>query len=166
MKMKKIKLGKTENYVLVDDEDYEVLNKFSWYGRNEHGYKYAARSIMFPREAGKRRVFTEKMHRKIMNAKTGQIVDHINGNTFDNRKNNLRICTREDNTKNRSKNYNNTSGYKGVSFHKNYKRWISYIGVNGKLIHLGWFDDKKEAALAYNEAAKKYFGEFARLNNF
>jgi hypothetical protein len=91
-------------------------------------------------------------------------VDHINGNTLDNRKENLRICTQNQNGKNRLLNKNNVSGYKGVTYKKANKLWCAQIVVNYHKMYLGLFTTAEAAALAYNEAAKKYHGEFAKLN--
>ena len=91
-------------------------------------------------------------------------VDHINGNPLDNRKSNLRICTNAENQRNRGVNKNNTSGYKGVCWAKQNKKWKARIKHNGKLIHLGYYKDKEEAARAYDKKAKELHGEYAYLN--
>ena len=91
-------------------------------------------------------------------------VDHINRVSTCNSKNNLRLATRSDNQRNKKIQRNNTSGYKGVCWDKARNKWKSGIHVNGKIINLGRFDTKEEAARVYNEAALKYFGEFAYLN--
>ena len=94
-----------------------------------------------------------------------KIVDHINGNTFDNRKCNLRIVNRNQNVWNRSKqNSKTTSKYKGVSYRKDISKWHSRIKFNYKLIHLGHFKNEVDAALAYNNKATELFGEYAKLN--
>lgn len=89
-------------------------------------------------------------------------VDHINGNKLDNRRCNLRPVTHQQNLQNCDLRKDNTSGEKGVSWHKNAKKWESYIKANGKRIHLGLFNSKEDAVRAYQEAAEKYFGEFRR----
>ena len=105
------------------------------------------------------------LHREILKTKGFNIkVDHISGNTFDNRKCNLRLSTQQTNTANQKIHKNNTSGFKGVSFAKNCNKWECYIKVNYKKITLGYFVNKIDAAKTYNEAAIKYFGEFAKLN--
>jgi len=90
-------------------------------------------------------------------------VDHKNRNPFDNRKCNLRPCTSSQNQGNRKLNKNNTSGYRGVSFKCN--RWAASIRIDDEHIHLGYFDTRESAAIAYNKAARKHWGSFANLNN-
>lgn len=104
------------------------------------------------------------MHRVILNTPLGYETDHSNGDGLDNRKENLRIATASQNKWNRNKYKNNTSGYKGVSWEKDRGRWRAYIILKTERIHLGYFNDKHEAARAYNAAAIKYHGEFACLN--
>lgn len=138
---------------LVDNEDYDLLSAHNWYAA-KRGYGFYAQRV------SKRKVI--QIHRVVMNAQKGEEVDHINGNTLDNRKNNLRKVTRSQNEWNRKKQSNNTSGYKGVIFSRG--RYVARIKVLNKVNYLGAFKQKKEAALAYNNAATKYHGEFALLN--
>jgi len=104
------------------------------------------------------------MHREIIRAPEGLLVDHIDGNGLNNRKSNLRLCTHSQNTYNRRPNRNCSSRYKGISFHKMSKKWEVAICCKGKREHLGRFDDEVKAALAYDRKAKQLFGEFAYLN--
>ena len=106
-----------------------------------------------------------KLHRFVIDAPKNKIIDHINHNVLDNRKNNLRICTQNDNVKNKSKQINNTSGVTGVSWYKKYEKWRVRIQVNNKDILIGYFDDKEEAIKARKEAEIKYFGEFRNKEN-
>ena len=99
-----------------------------------------------------------------MKALPHQYVDHRSHNPLDNRKVQLRICTNSQNNMYRYRQSNNTSGYKGVSWNQNAGKWRGYIKLNQKQIHLGLFACPLEAALAYNDAATKYFGEYALLN--
>lgn len=156
-KMKEIKLTKGA-VAIVDNEDYEKLKNYSWY-LSDTGY---ASTTTWDKVSKKS--IHKKMHRMIIGAESGMDVDHINGNRLDNRKSNLRVCTRAENLKNSSIRSDNSSGYKGVSFFKPIKKWRAYIGVNGKHIPLGYFDDPIEAAKAYNKAALELHGEFAKLN--
>ena len=141
---------------IVDDEDFEKFNKFKWYCAK---LLYACRDV----KRNKQRTAL-LLHREIMNAPVDKHVDHINGNTLDNRKENLRLATKSTNGMNRGIPNNNTSGYKGVHFFKRNKNWQAYINFESKRVHLGYFDNKHDAARAYNEAAIKYHGEFAKLN--
>lgn len=156
----------TQNqYALVDNEDYEYLMQWKWqayYNKNPGTY-YVLRSILkSERINGKKG--TILMHRAIMGCPQGLTVDHINHDTLDNRKSNLRVCTQSQNNMNTRKYSNNKSGYKGVMWHKYSKRWCAEIRANKKKIHLGYFVSKEEAYEAYCVAVKKYHGEFAYKN--
>lgn len=96
--------------------------------------------------------------------KTNEWVDHINRNTLDNRRTNLRLTTPSQNHMNRSKNTNNTSGFKGVSFNRFRNVWTAQIRLSGKVKNLGRYDTAEEAAHAYDAAAREHFGEFGRVN--
>ncbi len=150
--MKLIKISKGKE-VIVDDDDFEELNKFKWH-YNKLGY--VARS---GKENGKR--FGVYMHRQIMNTPKGKYTDHINGNTLDNTKNNLRICTQAENSRNsRSKN----NGYKGVIKRTNHNSYMAQIELQGKVFYLGNYKTAELAAKAYDKKAIELFGEFAKLN--
>lgn len=156
--MKYIKLTQNKRAV-VDDKDYEILNKVKWhysdYGKTGYAKRYNPN----------KKPYLLRMHRVILSAPKGMEVDHINGDGLDNRRENLRLATRAQNTLNRHlPPINNTSGYKGVAWHKQNKRWRAYITVKYKQISLGLYDTKKEAAIAWNIAAIKYYGDFAHLN--
>jgi hypothetical protein len=146
---------------LVDDEDYNVLQKLRFYAVNNSGWWYAVTHL--PREGKpQRRVF---MHRLILNPPKNKQVDHINGNTLDNRRCNLRLATNSQNHMN-SKKYSNDSlsQYKGVSWNSASTQWFAQIMVNQKLLHIGTFASEVDAAHAYDDKARELFGEFARLN--
>lgn len=148
---------------IVDGEDFELLNQWKWYYRKSAGKKtgYALRNQYM--EGGIQK--TIQMHRVILNCPdVSTQVDHINGDGIDNRKSNLRTCTANGNVQNQGLRKCNTTGYKGIIFRPDLKKWQAYITADRKRIHLGYHQDKKIAALAYNEAALKYHGEFARLN--
>jgi hypothetical protein len=148
-------------FCLVDDDDYPNLIKRQWQASSSRDRIYAIRT-----DGWKESKKTVRMHRFIMKAKSGEQVDHINGNTLDNRKQNLRICNNEQNGWNKKTAKNNTSGYKGVVFEdrRTKKKWRARIRFKGKVISLKYHTTKEEAASAYNKAAKKYFGEYSKLN--
>ncbi len=155
--MKKIKLTQGK-FAIVDDQDYEWLNQWNWfYG----GAGYAIRNIT--NENGRTIL---RMHRLILNVPKGMDTDHINFNRLDNRRENLRIATRSQNLYNKVKPRSNTSGFKGVGIRKESKTkpYIAFLSTERKRIYLGYHKTAREAAIAYNKAALKYFGEFARLN--
>lgn len=143
--------------VLVSPEDYDQVSKYNWYA---HKGKYAYNSrVGF-------------MHRLIMDLNTPDLyVDHINHNTFDNRRENLRIVTKQQNAFNRVVNPTSTTGYKGVEHVRvrrsdgTYRDRYKVIIYKGKMKkYIGTFKTPKEAALKYNEIAPLYFGEYAYLN--
>jgi len=161
--MKRIPLTQGK-FALVDDEDYDFLSKLKWNtNRKPDGTCYA----VYGRRA-KTKTPHLKMHIQITKHHNthieGMFVDHINGNGLDNRKSNLRVCTPRQNSYNAKISKNNKSGFKGVSWFRRDKKWRAYIAVGGSQIHLGYFINKTEAALAYNKAAEKYFGKFAKTN--
>ena len=154
--MKKIQLP-NGLFSLVDDDDYEKLNQYKW----RLGRRSVVRHQVKEEYKSKKRK-TILMHRMIMNPEEGYVVDHINHNIFDNRKENLRICTQQQNSFNRKKQKSAFhSKYKGVSFYKKTKKWMASIKLNNKNIYLGIYDEEENAAKAYKVAAKKYHGEYA-----
>lgn len=145
---------------IVDAQWHEMLSATKWHHakvRGETGYAVTNK----PGCSG-----VEYMHRVIIDAPSNLQVDHINGDTLDNRKQNLRLCTHRQNQMNRKKSRrkNLTSEYKGVYWCKFSRKWYAQICVHKKSVKLSSHDSEIEAALAYNKAAIEYFGEFARLN--
>lgn len=156
-------------FALVDSQDYVQFCdgiKWSYSGhRNTKRKGYAIRRT-YP-NGRYAKGLTHLLHREIAAQFLdiqGLEVDHINGDTLDCRRNNLRTCTSMNNKKNRSLGINNTSGFKGVVWHKINKCWTAGIRVDNKRYFLGSFSDKIQAAHAYDEAARKFHGKFARLN--
>lgn len=158
--MKHIKLGFGPEFSTVDDS-FEFLSGIKWFKKIDKGYNcYAATRIRVGCH-----LVTITMHRYIMCAKDGQIVDHINGDGLDNRTCNLRIVTNSQNMMNRKRiKPGGLSKYKGVTFLRRIKKWSGQISVNKNPIYIGVFNTEDEAALAYNELAKIYHKEYARLN--
>lgn len=159
---KEIKLTQGK-VALVDDADFDYLNQWKWYTHRDpkNGKFYAVRNYKICNNKRGRIL----LHRLIINnTNTKMHTDHCNGNTLDNRKINLRICTASENSANKNKFINNTSGYKGVSWHKVVKKWHASIRKDNINYFLGYFINIKDAAKAYNEAAFKYHKEFSNLN--
>jgi hypothetical protein len=151
--------GKT---CLFSQQDLELIIQHQWLYHSKLG---------FYTNSGKTNRKVIYLHRLILNAPKGMVVDHINNNHCDNRRENLRICTQSQNSKNQKKPKNNTSGYKGVVLdiwavkQKLKKQWLAQIKVNRKKLNLGRFLTKEEAKEAYDKAALKYFGVFAKIND-
>ena|SRR5258708_10628396 len=156
MKLLKLTQGK---FSLVDDEDFDNFNKFKWCACwNPSPKSFYARRSIYP---GNNKQLSIFLHREIMKAPKGMDVDHINHDGLDNRKENLRVCTRSQNMGNRSSlSSNNKTGFRGVHWNKFLRKWRAIIEANGNRIDLGVFSEKTKAAKAYEEANKKYFGEF------
>lgn len=175
------KKDKERRFAEVDDADFEFLNQWKWYA-GKGGFTYYAQRAVYPGRIGKYnygKIKQIRMHRQIMDAKDGQVIDHKDRNGLNNQKSNLRICTNSENQKN--KKASGSSKYLGVNWHviqtnyfskkkhtiimrKPMGSWRAGININGKQCHLKRTKSEIDAALSYNTAAKKYHGEFARLN--
>lgn len=158
--MKEIKL--TQNKVaLVDDEDFELLSKYSWCASKTKSTYYAMAYAV--NSEGKRT--TVMMHRIIMDVTGRKIwVDHRDHDGLNNQRNNLRIATISQNSSNRSSKKNSASKFLGVGWSQKAKKWQVAIYKDGKHKYIGLFESEEGAALAYNNAAKELHGEFANLN--
>lgn len=159
--MKSISITGTYNFVIIDDEDYEKVRHLKWYMANG----YAQRSDFSRKKSGdSRHSYPLKMHRVILGLEYGDKnqVDHINFDRMDNRRENITTCTASENSSAKP-GYSSWCKYKGVYRTKkgNFK---SCITVNNKTIQLGRHESELSAAIAYNNAALRYRGKFARLN--
>lgn len=139
---------------LVDDDDFDFLKCFSWYSTKG----YAARSVTTEEKRQGLRGGI-KMHRQIMNAKRGQIVDHINMDTLDNRKCNLRFCTNSQNHANGRcrPTVGRTSKYRGVAWSNEKQCWRAYVVCKFKQTHIGYFHNEVDAAKAYDFELRRLF---------
>lgn len=152
-----IKIPLTQNkFALIDAEDFGKISAHSWC-YHQSGYAFRGMRI-----GGKNQII--RMHREITQAPQELEVDHINGDKLDNRKANLRLVTRQQNSFNTGPRKGSKSQFKGVGWFSRDRKWRARIMLNGKEIHLGLFEREIDAAEAYNSAALEFFGEFARLN--
>ena len=153
----------------VDDSDYEELSKYNWHFAKGYAKGYARRyakldDVWARQNAKKNKKYVWiPMHRQIMQTPEGLITDHINLNTLDNRKSNLRVATSSQNQHNRGKQKNNSSGFKGVTFDKERNKWIAQIWFKNKYIKLGRFDNIEDAVSARRLTGERLHGEFARM---
>jgi len=148
--MKKIPLTQGK-CALIDDDDYAEIAQYKWCYSS---VGYALRRTRKSELGGGKNLY---LHRQLMRPEKGKQVDHINGDTLDNRRSNLRVCTSKENSRNWIK-----KGPRGITFSKG--KWVAQITVDYKNHNLGRFKDKEDAMRAYDVAAKLYFGEFAQLN--
>ena len=146
-----------EEKFYFDSDDYDIVKEYSW-SISDHGYVVA-------RDNSTKKLI--RLHRLVMGCVEGDsiMIDHINRNRNDNRKENLRICNILENAQNRSVMKNNTSGVPGVTWNKKLSKWTAYITVNKKRIHLGTFKQKEKAIEIRLKAEKEYFGEFSPNNS-
>lgn len=159
--MKLIRLTR-DQVAKVDDEDFVVLSQWKWYAElNWTNQKFYATRNERGIDGRQHKV---KMHRFLLSAPKGIDIDHRNLDTLDNRRDNIRLATREQNQHNRGIQRNNTSGFKGVSIRKDcpMRPFQSHIRVKGKSVCLGHFETAKEASEAYQSAVLERRGEFGR----
>lgn len=148
----------TQGYeAVVDDEDYDSVTRLGSWQITIHpnGRKYAVHNG---------RGWQILMHRFLI-GEDGYDIDHKDRDGLNNVRSNLRTATRSQNNANSKTNCRNKSGYRGVSYHKQARRWEAYIGSNGRKIYLGLYDSAEEASWAYDNKARELYGEFARLNS-
>ena len=142
------KLGEEIARAIIDVECIDMVKNYKWCFSDGYATNHQVGSL----------------HRYIMNYPDDMVVDHINRNPLDNRRENLRICTQQENQFNHSIQSNNTSGIPGVVWHKRNNKWIAQIQINGKQKYLGSFKSKEEAAEARRQAEIEYFGEYRRVD--
>jgi hypothetical protein len=147
-------------FALIDASDLPLVSRYKWYV-DSWGYARGTR----PSTTTKSGYTTILMHRLVINAKSGEQIDHVNGNPLNNRRCNLRKCTNAQNQMNRRKSSGRLSIFKGVTYHKGCEKWQAQIKTNQRSVYLGLFKNEADAALAYNEKAIEVFGEYARLND-
>lgn len=149
----------TKGYVaIIDAADVPLVEGVCWQAMIGRNTVYAVRTCGSGK--AKRRV---AMHRVILDAPIGSLVDHRNGDGLENRRNNLRLATCAGNNQNARIRRDNTSGLKGASWHKRCKRWQATISIDGNLKHLGYFATPELAHAAYAKVAADMHGEFARV---
>ncbi len=144
-----------DKFAIVDAEDYERLARHKWHVSKSHNSEYAVRC------PGRKRIL---MHRLLLNAPGGLVVDHRDGNGLNNRKGNLRLCTHQENSYNQRPRRGGTSRFRGVCWKKTIRKYAAKIQKNGKRYYLGYFADEIEAAVVYDIKAMELFGEFAYFN--
>ena len=156
--MQEIRLTKGRT-AIVDDKDFEFLNQWKWRCVGVNPWLYVCRDRLVQEPKGKQIIY---LHKFILFKydSDSKIVDHINGNVFDNRRCNLRVCNAWQNACN--KRIHKGKQFKGVVPVRG--KWRARIGLNYKRLHLGYFPTKEKAVDAYDKAAKKHFKEFANLN--
>jgi hypothetical protein len=153
-------------YAIVNEDQYEYLMQWYWFAKWERSAQcyYAARARHKEEQGAKGFVL---LHRLISGADRATAVsrtDHINRNSLDNRRNNLRVCSQAENLRNRAAPRANTSGFKGVSWHKKAGKWVARLVFEGKYHHLGLFTRAEDAAHIYDETVIRLHKEFAWTN--
>lgn len=157
-----LQISLTKGCTAIVDEIDADLSAWKWRANGIETHRYAVRLDNITKE-------NVIMHRVIMsrilgrNLEKREFVDHIDGNTLNNVRANLRLADYSENGRNRKRQSNNKSGFKGV--YKADKKWRASIRLHGKQIHLGGFDTPEEAYEAYKAAAVKYHGEFANFGD-
>lgn len=161
--MKIIEINSPKNGIykmLVDDSDYEMVSEYTWrLVTNKYGFS-AATNIW----VGTNKYKSIAAHRLIMRCPKERCIDHIDGNALNNQKSNLRVCSIAENNKNMRIGKRNKSGFKGVWYDPEVRKFRASIGVNGKTKYLSYYPTAIDAAKAYNNAALIHYGEFAKLN--
>lgn len=152
--------------VLVDDEDVERIQQYNWWVDNSVLRRYNRYYFRTKIKHGIRQYEVMKLHRFIMGCTymDGTVIDHINNDTLDNRKCNMRFCTQKENARNKRRETRNNSGYKGAKLNKRTGRYNATVKYEQKNYALGSFINLIDAATAYDDVARLLFGEFALVN--
>lgn len=151
-----------EKWAIIDIEDWDKVSRHTWCAFKGKATTYAATNI---RREGERRGYRcVRLHQLIMDAQSGQFIDHINGDGLDNRKCNLRFCSKSQNSANRGKKPSCASRFIGVTHNRATGKWAASVVINRHRKGLGHYATEEEAAKVRDRAVKKLFGEFARLN--
>lgn len=143
------KSGNEKARALIDLGDIEKVGKHRWYASTK-GYVKSQDNL--------------RLHRLVMDAPEGYLVDHVNRIPLDNRKSNLRLCTPAENSRNVGVSQSNSTGFKGVYFEKLNNKYRARIKYNGKRVSLGCYENAVDAAIAYDKKAIELFGDFAYTN--
>ncbi len=150
----RVRVGR--HFAIIDASNFEIISSFKWYCA-------AGYAISYEKTGSPRKKIS--MHRMVLNCGPGQLCDHINGNRLDNRLENIRLCSPAENARNRKIQSNNKSGFKGIYWESAEKVFRAEICHGNKKYRLGRFKRRVDAARAYNEAAKRFHGEFAKVND-
>lgn len=158
--MKRVQLSQGK-FALVDDGDFDSVNRWKWsFQKMPTVDGYAVRVV---KENGRyRKIY---LHRFLCGFPTGKVIDHVDGDGLNNQRENLRVCVQHENISNQRKKKNNTSGFKGVSFHRRTGKWAAQITFQRVKRHIGLFPDAQSASDAYDQASKKTHGEFGLPNH-
>lgn len=154
-----VRPGRDPLFVEVDDDDFDTLSQVRWFADRKANHTYAARYNCQVKP--KKWVM---MHRLLIQAPDDMQVDHIDGNGLNNKRANLRLVTMAENAQNARLRKDNKCGFRGVHYDTHIRWWRARIGYGGKFFHLGIFHSAEEAAQAYDDAARTFHGEYARLN--
>lgn len=148
---------------IIDATDAPLVQAFNWCAKLSRGTVYGARTVQIgPKRDGKQKHFL--LHRVLLDAPAGMMGDHIDGDGLNNRRSNLRLATPAQNTRNTCVRRDSKSGLKGTAFDKRRGKWAAYIKECKRQKHLGYFGSPEAAHAAYVAAAKRIFGEYARVS--
>lgn len=148
-----VKTG-TKVHILVDKADEPLVNEYRWF---IHTAPSGGKYVRGYHKGSANRNTRVYMHQLIMGRRRGYVIDHVNGNSLDNRRSNLRFCTRQQNAFNRLA----KSGHRGITWNKQYQRWVARIQHQGRAHFIGKYTELQHGIIAYNAVAKVLYGEYA-----